>query len=382
MNPIRRRRGIRTYPATSETCAMQSQSTDRDHAGRHHPGHRDTGHRDTGGPDTGHPRDEGHDASGALPATAAGTFEGRVLDRPHEDVEDQGLAFDLGTLIDRRRALGIFGAGASVFALAACTGTTTSSSSSSASATASASETASATPSPSKTYDEEMPQETAGPYPGDGSNGADALDVSGVERSNITASIDGGAAVDGVAMTLTMNIVDMVKDNGPMTGAAVYVWHCDPNGNYSMYSEGVEDETYLRGVQVVGKDGTVTFTSVVPGCYAGRWPHIHFEVFPDIGSITDATNAVLTSQIALSEEMANTVYKDSRYPDSATNMSQVTLETDNVFSDGVDMQMPKVSGSVAKGYTVTIDVPIDTSTEPTAAAAPGGAGGPGGVPGQ
>ena len=356
---------------------MQSQNTDRDHAGRHHPGH-----RDTGGPDTGHPRDEGHDASGALPATAAGTFEGRVLDRPHEDVEDQGLAFDLGTLIDRRRALGIFGAGASVFALAACTGTTTSSSSSSASATASASETASATPSPSKTYDEEMPQETAGPYPGDGSNGADALDVSGVERSNITASIDGGAAVDGVAMTLTMNIVDMVKDNGPMTGAAVYVWHCDPDGNYSMYSEGVEDETYLRGVQVVGDDGKVTFTSIVPGCYAGRWPHIHFEVFPDIGSITDATNAVLTSQIALSEEMANTVYKDSRYPDSATNMSQVTLETDNVFSDGVDMQMPKVSGSVAKGYTVTIDVPIDTSTEPTAAAAPGGAGGPGGVPGQ
>ena len=377
MNPIRRRRGIRTYPATSETCAMQSQNTDRDHAGRHHPGH-----RDTGGPDTGHPRDEGHDASGALPATAAGTFEGRVLDRPHEDVEDQGLAFDLGTLIDRRRALGIFGAGASVFALAACTGTTTSSSSGSASATASASETASTTPSPSKTYDEEMPQETAGPYPGDGSNGADALDVSGVERSNITASIDGGAAVDGVAMTLTMNIVDMVKDNGPMTGAAVYVWHCDPDGNYSMYSEGVEDETYLRGVQVVGDDGKVTFTSIVPGCYAGRWPHIHFEVFPDIGSITDATNAVLTSQIALPEEMANTVYKDSRYPDSATNMSQVTLETDNVFSDGVDMQMPKVSGSVAKGYTVTIDVPIDTSTEPTAAAAPGGAGGPGGAPGQ
>lgn len=50
MNPIRRRRGIRTYPATSETCVMQSQNTDRDHAGRHHPGH-----RDTGGPDTGRP---------------------------------------------------------------------------------------------------------------------------------------------------------------------------------------------------------------------------------------------------------------------------------------------------------------------------------------
>ncbi|MEV8158342.1 3,4-dioxygenase subunit beta [Kocuria salsicia] len=371
MTPIFPRRSIRAYPAASEAPRVRNDTGDAAPGAQGTTSPADSARSDQQG--TGQQAGTTHEQP---------TFEGRPLDRPEEDVEDQGLAFDLGTLIDRRRALGIFGAGASVFALAACTGTTTSGSSGSASATASASETASATPSPSKTYDEEMPQETAGPYPGDGSNGADALDVSGVERSNITASIDGGAAVDGVAMTLTMNIVDMVKDNGPMTGAAVYVWHCDPDGNYSMYSEGVEDETYLRGVQVVGDDGKVTFTSIVPGCYAGRWPHIHFEVFPDIGSITDATNAVLTSQIALPEEMANTVYKDSRYPDSATNMSQITLETDNVFSDGVDMQMPKVSGSVAKGYTVTIDVPVDTSTEPTAAAAPGGAGGPGRAPGQ
>ena len=80
------------------------------------------------------------------------------------------------------------------------------------------------------------------------------------------------------------------------------------------------------------------------------------------------------------------MYKDSRYPDSATNLSQVSLKTDNVFSDGVDMQTPKVSGSVSKGYTLTIDVPVDTSTEPEAAAAPGGGAGPGaaggGTPGQ
>lgn len=380
MNPIRRRRSIRTYPATTETCAMQSQSTDRAHAGRHHPGH-----RDTGGPGTGHPRDEGHDASGTLPAAAAGTFEGRVLDRPHEDVADQGLAFDLGTLLNRRRALGILGAGSGVMLLAACTGNSTAGPQGGATSSA----TASASPSPTatRTYSTEMPQETAGPYPGDGSNGQDVLEVSGVERRDITTSIGGGAAVDGVAMTLTMNIVDMVEDNGPMTGAAVYVWHCDPDGNYSMYSDGVTQETYLRGVQVVGKDGTVTFTSVVPGCYAGRWPHIHFEVFPDIGSVTDAGNAVLTSQIAIPQAMATAVYKDSRYPDSAANMSRVSLTSDNVFSDGTDMQLPRVTGGVSGGYTLTIDVPVDTSTAPQNAAAPGGGAGPGaagggGAPGQ
>ncbi|MDO4919051.1 3,4-dioxygenase subunit beta [Kocuria sp.] len=351
MTPIRPRRSIRAYPAASETRLEQTPDEERGTRGR---------------------------VSRLRPRS----FEGRVLDRQDEDVEDQGLAFDLGTLIDRRRALGIFGAGSSVLLLAACGGN----SSASPSGSAASSSTASATPSPTATYDEEMPQETAGPYPGDGSNGQDVLDVSGVQRSDITKSIGGSTAVDGVAMTLTMNIVDMVKNDGPMTGAAVYVWQCDPDGNYSMYSDGVTDETYLRGVQVVGKDGKVTFTSVVPGCYAGRWPHIHFEVFPDIGSITDAGNAVLTSQIAIPQSMATAVYKDSRYPDSATNLSQVSLKTDNVFSDGVDMQTPKVTGSVSTGYTLTIDVPVDTSTEPTAAAAPGGGAEPGaaggGAPGQ
>ncbi|MGP9586293.1 dioxygenase family protein [Micrococcaceae sp. AOP34-BR2-30] len=336
---------------------------------------------------TAYPAASEHDAddvsaNGAESRTT--TFEGRPLDRPHEDVEDQGLAFDLTTAISRRRALGVFGIGAGALALAACAPTSSSSTSgSSASATASASASASSSASATE-FTEEMPGETAGPYPGDGSNGQDVLEISGVERSDIRSSIDGGSTADGVQMTLTMNIVDMVNDNGPMTGAAVYVWHCDAVGEYSMYSTGLEDETYLRGVQVVGDDGTVTFTTIFPGCYAGRWPHIHFEVFPDIDSITDATNAVLTSQIALPEAESSAVYADSRYTGSAQNLSGVTLETDNVFSDGWELQVPEISGSVSSGYTVRIDVPIDTSTEPEAGGMPGGGGegGPGGAPGE
>lgn len=289
-------------------------------------------------------------------------FEGRPLDRQNEDVEDQRLAFDLGTLVSRRRALGVFGAGASMFALAACSSPATN---------ASGAASSSATPSATATYGEEMPEETAGPYPGDGSNGQDALEISGIERSDITTSIDGGATADGVPMTLTMNIVDMVNGNGPLTGAAVYVWHCDAQGNYSMYSEGLEDTTYLRGVQVVGDDGTVTFTSIFPGCYMGRWAHIHFEVFPDIDSITDASNAILTSQIALPEDACTAVYARSEYSGSARALASTSLQSDNVFSDGWDMQLANVTGDVNSGYTVTIDVPIDTGTEPQAAAAPG-----------
>ncbi|HJE89894.1 MAG TPA: twin-arginine translocation signal domain-containing protein, partial [Dietzia timorensis] len=187
------------------------------------------------------------------------TYEGRPLDRPGEDIEDQGLAFDVATLLGRRKFLGALGLGAGAVALAACS---PGSSGSSASASSSS---ASATGVADTTYTE-IPTETAGPYPGDGSNGPDVLDMTGVERSDIRSSIGGGATAEGVHITLELNIIDIAGGNVPFTGAAVYVWHCDAEGNYSMYGDGIEDETYLRGVQIAGDDGVVRFTSIMPGC--------------------------------------------------------------------------------------------------------------------
>lgn len=323
------------------------------------------------------------------PKAPVPTFQGRPLDRPQEDLEDQGLAFDLGTLVGRRKVLGILGLGAGSLALAACAPAATSSSTTSAAASssagsASASPSASASASASSTASlTEMPGETAGPYPGDGSNGPDVLEASGVERSDITSSIDGGATAEGVPMTLTTNIIDMAGGDTALVGAAVYVWHCDAAGQYSMYSDAVSEETYLRGVQVVGADGTVTFESIYPGCYSGRWPHIHFEVFPDLDSITDAANAVLTSQVALTQESAEAVYALDAYSGSARNLAQMSLETDNVFGDdAAAQQVGAVAGSVSAGYTVKIDVPIDTTTEPEAGGMGGGPGGAGGAPGR
>lgn len=275
------------------------------------------------------------------PSEAPKRFEGRLLHRQGEDVEDQGAAFDIGTVVTRRNALGVFGAGAGALLLAACgagASESSSSGSSSSSAAASSSTSGAAASSASGKDYTEMNTETAGPYPADGSNGPDVLEESGIERADLTSSIDGGDAVDGVPLTLTLNVIDMAQDNAPMTGAAVYIWHCDAEGRYSMYSDGVTDATWLRGVQIVGDDGTVTFTTIIPGCYAGRWPHIHFEVFPDKASITDATHAVLTSQIALPKEACDAVYAESAYTGSAENLANVSLDTDNVFSDGYDQQ--------------------------------------------
>ncbi|MFF0904985.1 hypothetical protein ACFYE6_15085 [Kocuria sp. CPCC 205316] len=82
---------------------------------------------------------------------------------------------------------------------------------------------------------------------------------------------------------------DLANGGVPFAGVAVYVRHCDREGRYSMYSEGVTAQNYLRGVQIADDDGRVRFTSIFPACCTGRWPHIHFEVYPDQASITDST---------------------------------------------------------------------------------------------
>ncbi|WP_115684691.1 3,4-dioxygenase subunit beta [Corynebacterium senegalense] len=316
-------------------------------------------------------------------------FEGRPLDRQAEDVEDQGLAFDLQTIdnrLSRRRLLGMLGVGAGSVALAACapggsSSGTTSGVASSSTASGTASSIASSAVSSTSALTE-MKTETAGPYPGDGSNGPDVLEKVGVERRDIRGSIGGGATASGIPLTLRMNIIDMVNSNAPLAGAAVYVWHCNAEGQYSMYSSGLEDETYLRGVQVTGDDGAVEFTTIVPGCYDGRWPHIHFEVFPSVTDITDSTKAILTSQVAVPAEVASAAYATGNYGNSAANLAKVSLATDNVFSDGWEQQLPTVSGDTQAGYTFTIDVPIDTTTANSGGEMPGGGQPPmGGMPG-
>jgi hypothetical protein len=71
-------------------------------------------------------------------------------------------------------------------------------------------------------------------------------------------------------------------------GAAVYVWHCDQEGRYSLCSEGAEDENHLRGVQVA-----------------------------------DAHGVVATSQLALPEAVCDEVYAEPGYEASVGNLARL-----------------------------------------------------------
>ena len=159
-------------------------------------------------------------------------------------------------------------------------------------------------------------------------------------------------------LTVTLKVLDTASDAAPLQGAAVYLWHCDREGRYSLYADDIRNENYLRGVQETAADGTVTFKSIFPAAYSGRWPHIHFEVYPSLDAATAATGKLRTSQLAFPEAPCKQVYATDGYTGSLQNLAQTSLDTDMVFSDGYALQLAKVTGDVSNGYTATLNVPV------------------------
>jgi protocatechuate 3,4-dioxygenase beta subunit len=279
----------------------------------------------------------------------------------HDDHDDfGGLHRDLlatGAAMDRRGLLRLaarFGAAASALQLLGCGG----SSPTSPSDTTTDTGTSTGTGTGSGACNTRIPQETAGPYPGDGSNGPDVLGLTGVVRNDIRPSFAGlNGTADGISLTIALTLVS-ASTCEPLAGRAVYLWHCDRLGRYSLYSAGATDQNYLRGVQEAGNSGTVTFTSIFPACYSGRWPHIHFEVYPSLSGATNVANKIATSQIALPKATCDEVYATAGYETSVTNLSRVSLATDNVFSDGSALELATITGSVSGGLTAALTVAV------------------------
>lgn len=302
----------------------------------------------------------------------------------HDEVEehDLGLAHDLPTLLERRRSMGrrgLLGLMGGVGAAAALTACGSDGGTSSVTTGGSGAEgpggpggrpggmpsgmvgRGGGPESSVAVADGEIPEETAGPYPGDGSNGQNILTESGIVRSDITTSIgDASGVAEGVPVTVKLRIYDLDGEAAtPLEGAALYIWHATREGEYSMYSSSVASENYLRGVQVADADGRVEFTTIFPGCYDGRWPHMHFEVYRSSEDATTYQNKLRTSQLALPQDACETVYSTAAgYETSVDNLARITLDSDMVFSDGYSLQMAKTTGSVDEGYTVSLGVPV------------------------
>lgn len=275
------------------------------------------------------------------------------------DDHDRGLAHDLTTLADfaRRRAFLKWGLALGAMPLIGCASENAGSSDSSSAAGATGAAGDATVPNPGSCST--IPEETSGPYPGDGTNGQNALTLTGIVRSDIRSSIAGASGVaEGVALTVTLTVLDSQNGCQPLAGHAVYLWHCDRQGNYSMYAAAVANENYLRGVQETDDSGQVTFTTIFPACYSGRWPHIHFEVYPSLAAAATGRNASATSQLALPKDACDDAFAQSGYTASVSNFKNMSLATDMVFADGAELETPVLTGSAAQGFAATLNVTV------------------------
>ena len=264
---------------------------------------------------------------------------------------EKGLPHDLARLPSRRGALAVLAAGAAAAGVFAYTGYGPMMSR--------AEEEVSATGTDGSQC-VAHPGETAGPFPADGSNRAhgtlaNVLDDSGILRTDMRTDIGGGpeTAARGARLDVTARLVDVSSDCAPLAGHALYLWHCDAEGRYSLYE--LPERTYLRAVGVTDAEGLVRFTTVFPGCYRGRYPHMHFEVYPSVEKATGYANRILTSQLAMPEAACREIYRnDTQYPGSLAGFSASPLKRDGIFADNTKGQLAaqtlSISGTPAQGY--------------------------------
>jgi protocatechuate 3,4-dioxygenase beta subunit len=206
------------------------------------------------------------------------------------------------------------------------------------------------------------PTETRGPFPADGSNGRprliNVLATQAVIREDIRPSFAGiQGRADGVPLALELRLVDAQTCN-PLPHHGVYLWQNDATGSYSLYD--LPDVNYLRGLQLANRAGALSFTTIVPGCYGGRYPHCHFELFAPAATALRGVAPLLVSQLAFPEAECRAIYRDdARYGESLRNLERLPLSRDFVFGDtGAAGQIVALRGDPARGYAGTATIAL------------------------
>jgi protocatechuate 3,4-dioxygenase beta subunit len=128
----------------------------------------------------------------------------------------------------------------------------------------------------------------------------------------------------GVPLELAFRVVRQ-PSCAPLPNAVVDLWQCDALGVYSGFahaapgnggrpggrdrygdkeSAATDADRWLRGTQVSGADGVVTFRTIYPGWYPTRTAHLHLKVH-----LSEKT--VLTTQLFFDDAVSDRVYSGS-----------------------------------------------------------------------
>jgi protocatechuate 3,4-dioxygenase beta subunit len=193
------------------------------------------------------------------------------------------------------------------------------------------------------------PAMTAGPYYVDEK----------LERSDIRSDPTDGTIKTGALLALTLKVHSLSREGCvPLKGAIVDLWHCDAEG---VYSDAVDPKyfnttgkKFLRGYQLTDGNGIARFTTIYPGWYPQRTPHIHYKIRSP-GSATHAYE--FTSQLYFDEGLSDRVY--ARAPYAAKGKRTVSNLTDRIYNESGGRQSMLAVMPAKEGYSANFDVALD-----------------------
>jgi protocatechuate 3,4-dioxygenase beta subunit len=204
----------------------------------------------------------------------------------------------------------------------------------------------------------------------------------------------------GVPLSLRILVLD-ARSCKPLSNAAVDVWHCDALGLYAGFTKQnpmgpggppfggpggppppseemgpppqnhpTDQLTFLRGVQLSGADGAVSFQTVFPGFYMGRTNHIHFKVRIGghvAGTSYEAGHTSHTGQIFFPEQVATELMRHEPY--SLHRIHRTTQDEDHVFGDqNGHLAIARLQpGNVAQGMHAELVTAVDPTATPAGA---------------
>lgn len=175
-----------------------------------------------------------------------------------------------------------------------------------------------------------------------------------LDRSDITSDPTDNSVSEGVPLALTIGVA-LVDGSGctPLSGAVVDLWQCDAVGVYSGVVDiaGQFDTTgrlFLRGYQTTNADGLVEFTTIYPGWYQGRTPHLHIKVRSEEQSFE------FTSQLFFDDALSDQIFSTlPPYTEKGADRD-TTNANDTIFSD----QLVLTLNEQGDGYSGRFDVGV------------------------